>query len=46
MFLWDEKSGGTAFMQWLKYSARGPSLGSGLLAAKVWKLGKLNSSFM
>eukprot|EP00439_Symbiodinium_sp_Y106_P032464 s4410_g3.t2 len=28
----DEKSGGTAFMQWLKYS--------------VWKLGKLESSFM
>lgn len=22
VFLWDEKSGGTAFMQWLKYSAR------------------------
>jgi len=32
VFLWDEKSGGTAFMHWLKYS--------------VWKLGKLESSFM
>ncbi|CAJ1356001.1 unnamed protein product [Effrenium voratum] len=32
VFLWDEKSGGTAFMQWLKYS--------------VWRLGKLESSFM
>ncbi|CAE6912162.1 unnamed protein product, partial [Symbiodinium sp. CCMP2456] len=32
VFIWDEKSGGTAFMQWLKYS--------------VWKLGKLESSFM